>query len=152
MKVDLGKITEENILSMPQKSFVALFGNLEKAYNLCRSIYNNEDYIPYLYSEDIIKEWFDTNYPNYILRNRSRNKCVAPRQCLFYLLSKHTSLHDDSILNFTKLEMERTVVVHSRKIVLKMIASKEPVYCGILENFEKTIGIIKKQTNEKRID
>ena len=139
MKVDLTKITEESILDMPQKVFLRLFGDIEKAYNICRGIYNSSEYVQSVYSEDIIKKWFDINYPLYRVKSRSPFKCVAPRQCLFYLLSKHTSLHDDTILEFTQLEMERTAVVHGRKTVLKMIASKQPIYCEILDKFERNI-------------
>ena len=147
MKVDLSKITEEMILDMPQKVFLRMFGDIEKAYNICRCVYDSSEYIRNVYSEDLIKEWFDKNHPEYKYRNRSPVRCVAPRQCLFYLLSKHTSLHDDMILVFTKLKMERTAVVHSRKVVLKMISNKNPIYCQILSNFDK--NIVKLKINEK---
>ena len=128
----LRSITNENIEDLKLPEFRASFHEIQRLYRSCLEFtYNKEiDFV----DRNIIKDFFDRNYPSYKSKTKKRSTSV-PRYCLVYLLSEYTNMIDKDIFGFIGVNKNRSMCTSARKETVAKIEVKDNAYMTIIDHF-----------------
>lgn len=128
----LRSISNENIEDLKLAEFRAAFHEIQRIYRFCLEFTDNKqiDFI----DRNIIKDFFDRNYPSYKFKNKKRSTSV-PRYCLVYLISEYTNMSDIDIFGFIGVNKDRSMCTSARNEVKAKIEVKDDAYMTILEHF-----------------
>jgi chromosomal replication initiation ATPase DnaA len=128
----LRSITNENIEDLKLTEFRAAFHEIQRLYRFSLKFTENKkiDFI----DRNIIKDFFDRNYPSYKSKNKKRSTSV-PRYCLVYLISEYTNMSDVDIFGFIGVNKNRSMCTSARTEVKQKIEVKDDTYMIILDHF-----------------